>query len=182
MEAEIGRTFSGRPEAAYAWIEHHLKPRMEERWHTLRRKASGKLPPPCPPPEHPRLGTVATALRDGPAPFEGWAKEAAAFLSLRGMTESQPSPPPALPVLRPKPFCLPAAPWTYARAAWNIYMRKAGTGAARCLYGSGGAMIYLRAALAGTAVHTLRGKWCPQAYADLMKSSGADGPPWSPRR
>ena len=34
-------------------------------------------------------------------------------------------------------------------------------------------MIYLRAALAGTAVHTLRGKWCPQAYADLMKSSGA---------
>ena len=25
--------------AAYAWIEHHLKPRMEERWHTLRRKA-----------------------------------------------------------------------------------------------------------------------------------------------
>ncbi|KAB3639304.1 hypothetical protein GAT17_24215, partial [Phocaeicola vulgatus] len=37
----------------------------------------------------------------------------------------------------------------------------------------GGAMIYLRAALAGTAVHTLRGKWCPQAYADLMNSSGA---------
>ena len=61
-----------------------------------------------------------------------------------------------------------------ARGIGTFYMRKAGTGAARCLYGMwGGAMIYLRAALAGTAVHTLRGKWCPQAYADLMKSSGA---------
>ena len=30
---------AGGLEAAYAWIEHHLKPRMEERWHTLRRKA-----------------------------------------------------------------------------------------------------------------------------------------------
>ncbi len=40
VEAEIGRTFkAGCLEAAYAWIEHHLKPRMEERWHTLRRKA-----------------------------------------------------------------------------------------------------------------------------------------------
>lgn len=40
VEAEIGRTFkAGGLEAAYAWIEHHLKPRMEERWHTLRRKA-----------------------------------------------------------------------------------------------------------------------------------------------
>ncbi|WP_423231832.1 hypothetical protein PVA48_12595 [Akkermansia sp. JRP_AM1] len=37
----------------------------------------------------------------------------------------------------------------------------------------GGAMIYLRAALAGTAVHALHGRWNPQAYADLMKSSGA---------
>ena len=33
VEAEIGRTFkAGGLEAAYAW------PRMEERWHTLRRK------------------------------------------------------------------------------------------------------------------------------------------------
>lgn len=40
VEAEIGRTFkAGGLEAAYAWIEHYLKPRMEERWHTLRRKA-----------------------------------------------------------------------------------------------------------------------------------------------
>ena len=39
VEAEIGRTFkAGGLEAAYAWIEHHLRPRMEERWHTLRRK------------------------------------------------------------------------------------------------------------------------------------------------
>ena len=36
----------------------------------------------------------------------------------------------------------------------------------------GGAMIYLRAGLAGTAVHALEGKWNPRAYADLMKTSG----------
>lgn len=40
VEAEIGRAFKeGGLEAAYAWIGEYLKPRMEERWQTLRRKA-----------------------------------------------------------------------------------------------------------------------------------------------
>lgn len=40
VEAEIGRMFKAEGlEAAYAWIEQNLRPRMEERWHTLRRKA-----------------------------------------------------------------------------------------------------------------------------------------------
>ncbi len=39
VEAQIGRTFKeGGLEAAYAWIEQNLKPRMDERWRTLRRK------------------------------------------------------------------------------------------------------------------------------------------------
>lgn len=38
VEAEIGRIFkSDGLEGAYAWISQHLRPRMEERWHTLRR-------------------------------------------------------------------------------------------------------------------------------------------------
>ena len=40
VEAEIGRMFKAEGlEAAYAGIEQNLRPRMEERWHTLRRKA-----------------------------------------------------------------------------------------------------------------------------------------------
>ena len=64
-----------------------------------------------------------------PPHLRGWAEEAAAFLSLRGMdgitafatSGSSGSPPKAI------------------LGHWNIYMRKAGTGAARCLYGMWGA-------------------------------------------
>ena len=39
VEAEIGRVFkSDGLEGAYAWIGHHLRPRMEERLHVLRRR------------------------------------------------------------------------------------------------------------------------------------------------
>ncbi|HIX88353.1 MAG TPA: hypothetical protein H9976_04480 [Candidatus Akkermansia intestinavium] len=39
VEAQIGRIFkSDGLEAAYAWIEHTLRPRMEERLHRLRHK------------------------------------------------------------------------------------------------------------------------------------------------
>lgn len=39
VEAQIGRIFkSDGLEGAYAWIEHHLRPRMEERLHILRRR------------------------------------------------------------------------------------------------------------------------------------------------
>ena len=39
VEAQIGRIFkSDGLEAAYAWIEHHLRPKMEQRLHTLRKK------------------------------------------------------------------------------------------------------------------------------------------------
>ncbi|MBT9450865.1 hypothetical protein [Akkermansia glycaniphila] len=39
VEAQIGRVFkSDGLEGAYAWIEHHLRPRMEERLHVLRRR------------------------------------------------------------------------------------------------------------------------------------------------
>jgi len=39
VEAQIGRIFKSEGlEAAYAWIEHTLRPRMEQRLHTLRRK------------------------------------------------------------------------------------------------------------------------------------------------
>ena len=38
VEAQIGRIFiSEGLEAAYAWIDHHLRPKMEQRLHTLRR-------------------------------------------------------------------------------------------------------------------------------------------------
>lgn len=38
VEAQIGRIFkSDGLEAAYAWIEQTLRPRMEERWHSLRK-------------------------------------------------------------------------------------------------------------------------------------------------
>ena len=39
VEASIGRVFkSDGLEAAYAWIDENLKPRMEERWRSLRRR------------------------------------------------------------------------------------------------------------------------------------------------
>lgn len=39
VEAQIGRIFKSEGlEAAYAWIEHHLRPKMEQRLHTLRSK------------------------------------------------------------------------------------------------------------------------------------------------
>ncbi len=39
VEAQIGRIYkSDGMEAAYAWIEHHLRPRMEERLRVLRRQ------------------------------------------------------------------------------------------------------------------------------------------------
>ncbi len=37
----------------------------------------------------------------------------------------------------------------------------------------GGTMIHLRAAMAGTRVHTLKGKWNPAAYAELMRECAA---------
>jgi len=37
VEAQIGRIFkSDGLEAAYAWIEHHLRPKMEQKLHKLR--------------------------------------------------------------------------------------------------------------------------------------------------
>jgi len=110
-----------------------------------------------------------------PPHLRGWAEEAAAFLSRRGMDEitafatsgSSGSPPKAiLFTRRALDICARGAlehlhaengDWCCPLPVWHV----------------GGAMIYLRAALAGTAVHTLRGKWCPKAYADLMRSSGA---------
>ena len=110
-----------------------------------------------------------------PPHLRGWAEEAAAFLSRRGMdgitafatSGSSGSPPKAiLFTRRALDICARGAlehlhaeigDWCCPLPLWHV----------------GGAMIYLRAALAGTAVHTLRGKWCPQAYADLMRSSGA---------
>ncbi len=39
VEAQIGRLFkSDGLEAAYAWIEQHLRPRMEQRLHIMRRR------------------------------------------------------------------------------------------------------------------------------------------------
>ena len=110
-----------------------------------------------------------------PPHLRGWAEEAAAFLSLRGMdgitafatSGSSGSPPKAiLFTRRALDIC--------ARGALEHLHAESGDWCCPLpLWHVGGAMIYLRAALAGTAVHTLRGKWCPQAYADLMKSSGA---------
>ncbi len=39
VEAQIGRIFKAEGlEAAYAWIEHHLRPKMETKLHTMRRR------------------------------------------------------------------------------------------------------------------------------------------------
>ena len=110
-----------------------------------------------------------------PPHLRGWAEEAAAFLSRRGMdgitafatSGSSGSPPKAiLFTRRALDIC--------ARGALEHLHAESGDWCCPLpLWHVGGAMIYLRAALAGTAVHTLRGKWCPQAYADLMRSSGA---------
>lgn len=175
VEAEVGRTFkAGGLEAAYAWIEHHLKPRMEERWHTLRRKPSGKRR------RHARHRNTppwdrGTALRDGPAPFEG--------LGGRGRRLSFPPGHGRNHSLRHLRLFRFSAQSHFVYPPRPGHMRAWGIGTFTCgkrglvlplpVWHVGGAMIYLRAALAGTAVHTLRGKWCPQAYADLMKSSGA---------
>ena len=57
VEAEIGRMFKAEGlEAAYAWIEQNLRPRMEERWHTPAPESPQVIPPPCPLPEHPCPG------------------------------------------------------------------------------------------------------------------------------
>lgn len=110
-----------------------------------------------------------------PPHLRDWAEEAAAFLSRRGMdgvtafatSGSSGSPPKAiLFTRRALDVCARGAlehlhaecgDWCCPLPVWHV----------------GGAMIYLRAALAGTAVHALHGRWNPQAYADLMKSSGA---------
>ncbi|WP_290503747.1 AMP-binding protein, partial [Akkermansia sp.] len=110
-----------------------------------------------------------------PPHLRDWAEEAAAFLSRRGMDEvtafatsgSSGSPPKAiLFTRRALDVCARGAlehlhaecgDWCCPLPVWHV----------------GGAMIYLRAALAGTDVHALHGRWNPQAYADLMKSSGA---------
>ncbi|MEG0024732.1 MAG: hypothetical protein RR553_04725 [Akkermansia sp.] len=43
VEAQIGRVFkSDGLEAAYAWISQNLRPKMEERWHSLRRRPQYK--------------------------------------------------------------------------------------------------------------------------------------------
>ncbi len=39
VEAQIGRIFKSHGlEAAYAWIEEHLRPKMETKLHTMRRR------------------------------------------------------------------------------------------------------------------------------------------------
>ncbi len=39
VEAQIGRIFKAEGlEAAYAWIEHHLRPKMEQKLHIMRRR------------------------------------------------------------------------------------------------------------------------------------------------
>lgn len=110
-----------------------------------------------------------------PPHLREWAEEAAAFLSRQGMdgitafatSGSSGSPPKAiLFTRRALDVCARGAldhlhaergDWCCPLPVWHV----------------GGAMIHLRASLAGTAVHTLHGKWNPHAYADLMKNSGA---------
>ncbi len=110
-----------------------------------------------------------------PPHLRSWAEEAAAYLSRRGMDEvtafatsgSSGSPPKAiLFTRRALDICARGAldhlraergDWCCPLPVWHV----------------GGAMIHLRAALAGTVVHSLHGKWNPRAYADLMKISGA---------
>lgn len=110
-----------------------------------------------------------------PPHLREWAEEAAAFLSRQGMdgitafatSGSSGSPPKAILFTRGSlDVCVRGAldhlhaergDWCCPLPVWHV----------------GGAMIHLRASLAGTAVHTLHGKWNPHAYADLMKNSGA---------
>lgn len=110
-----------------------------------------------------------------PPHLKGWAEGAAAFLAQQGMNRviafatsgSSGSPPKAI---------------LFSRHALNVCARgaldhlHAERGDWCCplpVWHVGGAMIHLRAALAGTGVHTLEGKWNPHAYAELMKNSGA---------
>lgn len=110
-----------------------------------------------------------------PPHLKDWAKEAASFLSLRGMDEvtafatsgSSGSPPKAILFTR-------RALDVCARGALNHLHAERGDWCCPLpVWHVGGAMIHLRASLAGTAVHTLQGKWNPHAYADLMKASGS---------
>lgn len=110
-----------------------------------------------------------------PPHLKGWAERAAAFLARQGLERiiafatsgSSGSPPKAvLFTRRALDICARGAlehlhaeegDWCCPLPVWHV----------------GGAMIYLRAALAGTSVHALRGKWNPHAYAELMERSGA---------
>lgn len=110
-----------------------------------------------------------------PPHLSEWARRAAAFLERQGMEDliafatsgSSGSPPKAVLFTRQAlDICARGAlehlhaerrDWCCPLPVWHV----------------GGAMIYLRAGLAGTAVHALEGKWNPRAYADLMKTSGA---------
>lgn len=107
--------------------------------------------------------------------LEGWAARASGFLSRNGIDDaiafatsgSSGSPPKAIVFTRRAlDICARGAldhlhadrgDWCCPLPVWHV----------------GGAMIYLRAALAGTKVYHLPGKWTPHAYADLMRSSGA---------
>lgn len=104
-----------------------------------------------------------------------WARRAEAFLSRRGMgrtiafatSGSSGSPPKAILFTRQAlEICARGAlehlhaergDWCCPLPSWHV----------------GGAMIYLRAGLAGTTVHAPEGRWNPQAYAELMENSGA---------
>lgn len=110
-----------------------------------------------------------------PPHLKDWAERAAAFLEQQGMDRvtafatsgsSGSAPKAILFSRRALDICARGAldhlhaergDWCCPLPVWHV----------------GGAMIHLRAALAGTAVHTLQGKWNPQAYADLMKGSGS---------
>lgn len=110
-----------------------------------------------------------------PPHLKDWGERAAAFLSRQGMDKavafatsgSSGSPPKAILFTR-------RALNACARGALDHLHAERGDWCCPLpVWHVGGAMIHLRAALAGTAVHTLHGKWNPHAYADLMKSSGA---------
>ncbi|MFR1412305.1 MAG: hypothetical protein ACLSUW_08415 [Akkermansia sp.] len=127
VEAEIGRMFKAEGlEAAYAWIEQNLRPRMEERWHTLRRSsvAAAAMPAagtPCP-------GTVARPLRDG-RPFEGWAeRHRLSFPPGHGWNHGFRY---ASSSVRLPNHLFTRRALDMRAQALNICMRKAGTGAAR---------------------------------------------------
>lgn len=110
-----------------------------------------------------------------PPHLHTWSKKATDYLARQGMEDviafatsgSSGSPPKAI---------------LFTRKALNICASGAiehlgAQGGDWCcplpIWHVGGAMIYLRAALAGTHVHTLQGKWNPLAFATLMAKSAA---------